>query len=125
VQLIKQRNLRDCAVCAVAMLADLPYERVLADNPNYEGQRDQEWIDYLRSLGFHVRRTALLGRGHRYFCIAAWETESDPSKTHAIAVDEKNSVYDPSSGAPEPGVLTVDWYKASPRRLSYIHVINR
>jgi hypothetical protein len=106
------------------MLADLPYERVLADNPSYEHQTDQEWIDYLRSLGFHVRRTALFGRGHRYFCIAALETETDPRKTHAIAVDEQNTVYDPSSGAPEPGVLSVEWYKSSPRRLNYIHIIS-
>lgn len=59
-KMIKQRPLAngevavDCGVCTIAMLADLPYERVLADNPNYREMSDRYWMRYLELLGFQV-----------------------------------------------------------------------
>jgi hypothetical protein len=44
----------DCGVCTIAMLADLPYEKVLADNPNYREISDRQWMCYLQLLGFQV-----------------------------------------------------------------------
>ena len=120
-RLIKQRNGRDCGLCVAAMLTDRSYEAVLADNCNYQDQTDQEWIDYIRSLGFLVRRTKLIRPGHRYFCVIGLETEDDPRSSHAIALDEQRRVFDPSSRAPDPGVLPVEWYASKPRRLGYVH----
>jgi len=85
------------------MLTDRSYEAVLADNRNYQDQTDQEWIDYIRSLGFLVRRTKLITPGHRYFCVIGLETEDDPRSSHAIALDERRRVFDPSSRASGPG----------------------
>jgi glyoxylase-like metal-dependent hydrolase (beta-lactamase superfamily II) len=95
VELIKQRSLRDCALCVVAMLTESPYESVLAHNPNYESQTDEQWIDYIRTLKFRVRRTTLILPGHRYFCIVSKETEGDPRNSHAIGIDEQGRVFDP------------------------------
>jgi len=59
-KMIKQRPLpngqvaMDCGVCTIAMLADLPYEKVLADNPNYKEISDRQWMCYLQILGFQV-----------------------------------------------------------------------
>jgi hypothetical protein len=124
VELIKQRSLRDCAVCVVAMLTESPYESVLAHNPNYESQPDEQWIDYIRTLKFRVRRTTLILPGHRYFCIVSKETEGDPRNSHAIGIDEQGRVFDPSTRAPDPGVLTVEWYRSTPRGLRYIHSVD-
>jgi hypothetical protein len=32
----------DCGVCVIAMLTDLPYEKVLADMPNYRATSDHD-----------------------------------------------------------------------------------
>lgn len=39
----------DCAVCVIAMLTDLPYEKVLADNPNYRLTSDHDLMRYMHS----------------------------------------------------------------------------
>jgi len=44
----------DCAVCVIAILTDLPYEKVLADNPRYRTTSDHDWMRYLNLLGFQV-----------------------------------------------------------------------
>jgi len=106
------------------MLTGRPYESVLADNPNYENQTDEEWIDYFRTLGFRVRRTALIVPGHRYFCLVCEGTEDDPRGSHAIAVDEQKRVFDPSTRALDPGILQVEWYASTPRRLCYVHLVD-
>lgn len=106
------------------MLTGTSYESVLADNPDYESQSDQMWIDYVQSLGFRVRRTRLILPGHRYFCILSKETENDPTNSHAIAIDEQKRVFDPSARAPDPGALTVEWYRTAPRELRYIHSVD-
>jgi hypothetical protein len=64
------------------------YETALADNPGYESQTDQMWIEYVRTLGFRVRRTRLILPGHHYFCFLSKETEDDPRDSHAIAIDD-------------------------------------
>jgi hypothetical protein len=51
------------------MLTDQPYERVLADNPDYENATDQAWIDYIRGLGFEIRRSRLVYPGRRHFAV--------------------------------------------------------
>ena len=123
-ELIKQRSARDCAVCVAAMLTGTLYESVLADNPDYETQTDQMWINYVQSLGFRVRRTRLILPGHRYFCFLLSESDGNPKDSHAIAIDERKHVFDPSTGAPDPGVLTVEWYSTAPRELRYVHSVD-
>jgi hypothetical protein len=122
VEWIRQRSDRDCTVCVVAMLADLPYERVLADNPDYEKNTDQTWIDYIRGLGFEIRRTQLLNRGYRHFAIVDIG-DGVPTHCHAIAIDETGNVFDPETRAPAPGTLEISWYKTAPRHLSFVHVL--
>jgi len=124
VELIKQRSLRDCAVCVAAMLTGTSYESVLDDNPKYENLTDQMWIAYVQSLGLRVRRTRLVVPGHRYFCIARKKADGDPKNSHAIAIDEQRRVFDPSTQAPDPGVLPVEWYKSEPRQLVYVHSVD-
>jgi hypothetical protein len=124
VDLIKQRSPRDCALCVVAMLTESPYESVLAHNPNYENQTDEGWINYIRTLSFRVRRTTLILPGHRYFCIVSEETEHDPRNSHAIGIDERGRVFDPATRAPNPGILTIEWYRLPPRGLRYIHLVD-
>lgn len=106
------------------MLTDLPYERVLADNPEYEKTTDQIWIDYIRQQGFEIRRTRLLNRGYRHFAIVDIG-DGVPTNSHAIAIDETGNVFDPSTRAPNPGTLEVSWYKTLPRHLSFVHVLGR
>jgi hypothetical protein len=124
VEWIRQRSDRDCALCVVAILADLPYEQVLADNPEYENTTDQAWVDYIRGLGFEIRRTRLLNPGYRHFAIVDIG-DGQPAHSHAIAIDETGKVFDPSTRAPKPGTLQVSWYKMSPRNLSFVHVLGR
>jgi hypothetical protein len=124
VEWIRQRSDRDCGLCVVAMLTDLPYERALADNPEYENTTDQSWIDYIRALGVKIRRTRLLIRGYRHFEIVDIG-DGIPTNSHAIAIDEMGNVFDPSTRAPAPGTLEVSWYRTAPRHLSFVHVLGR
>ena len=46
----------DCGLCTIAMLTDLPYEKILADIPNYRAVNDHHWMHYLNLLGFEVKQ---------------------------------------------------------------------
>jgi hypothetical protein len=46
----------DCGVCVVAMLTDLPYEKILSDVPQYRTTTDHDWARYLNFLGFQVEQ---------------------------------------------------------------------
>jgi len=123
-KLIKQRHPRDCALCVAAMLTGRSYEEVLSHNPDFKNQTDEKWVAYLRSAGLTVRRTRLILRAHSYFCIALASPKDSARHSHAIAVDEDGLVFDPATNAPQPGLLSVEWYKTSPRSLNYIHVVD-
>ena len=60
----------DCWVCTVAMLTDLPYEKVLADMPDYRATSDHDWMCYLIRLGFEVEQVDENDppAGSRLFC---------------------------------------------------------
>ena len=56
----------DCGVCPVAMLTDLPYEKVLADIPHYRATSHHDWMQYFnvraaRGEAAARRRLARLG----------------------------------------------------------------
>ena len=57
-RMVKQRPITDgtiaidCGVCPVAMLTDLPYEKVLADIPHYHATSHHDWMRYFNLLGF-------------------------------------------------------------------------
>lgn len=123
-KLIKQRHPRDCALCVVAMLTGRSYEQVLLHNPDFENQTDEKWIEYLRSTGRTVRRTRLILPAHSYFCIVLATPKDSARNSHAIAVNEDSLVFDPATNAPQPGLLSVEWYNTSPRSLHYIHVVD-
>jgi len=62
-RMVKQRPITDgtiaieCGVCPVAMLADLPYEKVLADIPHYHATSHHDWMRYFNLLTlFSTRR---------------------------------------------------------------------
>jgi len=98
----------DCAVCVIAMLTDLPYEKVLADNPSYRTTSDHGWMRYLNLLGFQVVQMDEITPplGSRLFCAIAGNGDGR-TIPHAIAVDEEGRIFDPANGAPEPGAFTV------------------
>jgi hypothetical protein len=99
----------DCAVCVIAMLTDLPYEKVLADNPNSRMTSDHDWMRYLNLLGFEVdqmdENAPPLGR--RLFCAVVGKVDGREIP-HAIAVDEEGRIFDPANGAPEPRKFTLE-----------------
>lgn len=99
---------RDCAVCVIAMLTDLPYEKVLADNPNYRLTSDHDLIRYLNLLGFQVDQVDETNppSGQRLFCAVAANV-NEQMIPHAIAIDESGRIFDPANGAPEPGKFTL------------------
>jgi hypothetical protein len=98
----------DCGVCVIAMLTELPYEKILADVPQYENTTDYDWVHYVTLLGFQVERVdgndPPLGR--RLFC-GIKAILNGQLICHAIAVDEPGHIFDPAKGAPEPGTFTV------------------
>jgi hypothetical protein len=99
----------DCAVCVIAILTDLPYERVLADNPRYRTTSDHDWMRYLNLLGFQVDQVDenTPPFGQRLFCAVAGNVGGGRMVPHAIAVDEEGRIFDPANGAPEPGKFTL------------------
>jgi hypothetical protein len=98
----------DCGVCVVAMLMDLTYEKVLADNPNYRGISNHGWIRYLNLLGFEVDQVQENAptAGHRLYCGVIGNLNGEEIR-HAIAVDESGQIFDPANGAPQPGKFTL------------------
>ena len=42
----------DCGVCVIAMLTELPDQKVLADIPHYRAASNHDWMRYLNLLGF-------------------------------------------------------------------------
>jgi hypothetical protein len=42
----------DCGVCVIAMLTDLPHQKVLADIPHYRAASNHDWMRYLNLLSF-------------------------------------------------------------------------
>jgi hypothetical protein len=113
-KMIKQRPLphdevaMDYGVCTIAMLADLTYEKVLADNPNYREITDYQWMRYLQSLGFQVdeQDKGDLPIGMRLYC-GVTGCKDGVKIVHAVAVDESGRIFDPANGAPEPGKHTL------------------
>src|SRR5579863_2573249 len=99
----------DCGVCVIAMLTDLPYEKVLADNSNYRRTSDQDWMRYLNLLGFQIDQVDENAPplGQRLFC-AVGGNAGGQVIPHAIAVDEEGRIFDPSNSAPEPGKFTLE-----------------
>lgn len=98
----------DCGVCVTAMLADVSYEKVLADNPNYRGTSDHGWMRYLNLLGFQVEQMDEKAppTGCRLYCGVIGNVNGKEIP-HAIAVDESGRIFDPANGAPEPGKFTL------------------
>jgi hypothetical protein len=99
----------DCGVCVIAMLADLSYEKVLADNPNYRGTSDHDWMRYLNLLGFQVDQVDENAPPscQRLYC-GIIATPNGKEIRHAIAVDEAGWIFDPANGAPDPGKFTLE-----------------
>jgi len=94
----------DCGVCVIAMLTDLPYEKVLADNPHYRTISDFGWMHYLDLLGFEATQVDENSppSGHLLYC--GIDTNLGGKRiAHAIAVNEDGRIFDPANGAPEPG----------------------
>src|SRR5580692_3185299 len=85
----------DCAVCVIAMLTDLPYEKVLADNPNYRTTSDQDWVRYLNLLGFQVHQVDehIPSSGQRLLCMVVGNV-GNQIIPHAVAVDEVGRIFD-------------------------------
>ena len=42
----------DYGVCVIAMLTDLPHQKVLADIPHHRAASNHDWMRYLNLLGF-------------------------------------------------------------------------
>jgi len=105
-KMIKQRPLpngevaMDCGVCAIAMLTDLPYEKILADNPNYREINDHQGMRYLQLLGFQVNRQNENDPpiGMRLYC-GVTARKDGALIVHAVAVDESGHIFDPANGA--------------------------
>ena len=98
----------DCGVCVIAMLTDLPYDKILADMPNYMTTSDFDWMRYLNLLGFEVTQVDENSPplGHRLYC--GIDATLDGKKiAHAIAVNEDGGIFDPSNGGPAPGMFTL------------------
>jgi hypothetical protein len=99
----------DCGVCVVAMLTDLPYEKILSDVPQYRTTPDYDWARYLSRLGFQVERVDENAPppGRRHFCVVRGKASNGEVITHAIAIDELGHIFDPANGVRELGTLTL------------------
>jgi hypothetical protein len=99
----------DCGVCVVAMLTDLPYEKVLSDVPQYRATTDHDWARYLNLLGFQVEQVDENAppSGRRLYCGVMAKALNGAFVPHAIAVDESGRIFDPGNAAPEPGTFTL------------------
>ncbi len=98
----------DCGLCTLAMLTDLPYEKILADMPEYRVTNDHDWMRYLNLLGFQVDQVDENDPpvGSRLYC-GVTAIVSGRTIVHAVAIDECGRIFDPSTSAPEPGKFTL------------------
>ncbi len=98
----------DCGLCAVAMLTDLPYEKILAEVPQYRVTNDHDWMHYLIRLGFQVDQVDENAppTGSRLYC-GVTAVLNGETVHHALAIDEFGRIFDPANGAPEPGKVTL------------------
>jgi hypothetical protein len=114
-KMIKQRKTADstiamdCGLCVIAMLANVSYEKVLADIPNYRATSNHDWMRYLNLLGFQVDQVDENAppTGQRLYCGIIANLNGKEIR-HAIAVDEAGRIFDPANGAPEPGKFTLE-----------------
>jgi hypothetical protein len=128
-QMVKQQGQNECGLCTVAMLTDRTREQLLTLFPHYENMADCDWLNYIRSLGFALQdprndegfdKTRVCGGnvfaghlklplGQRYYC-----SVSVPAMplyvAHAVAIDERGMVFDPSSNAPMTGTHSLEQY---------------
>jgi hypothetical protein len=98
----------DCGVCVIAMITDLPYEKVVADIPNYRATSNHDWMRYLNLLGFQVDQADENAppSGQRLYCGVIGYRDGQEIR-HAVAVDETGRIFDPANGTPEPGTFTL------------------
>ncbi len=98
----------DCGICTIAMLTGLPYEKILADVPQYKETSDFDWMRYVISLGFQVDQVNQNDPpvGPNLYCGVITERDGK-TFAHALAVDESGRIFDPSINAPEPGKFTL------------------
>ena len=90
------------------MLTGLPYEKILADMPNYRATNDHDWMRYLILLGFQVDQVDENDppAGSRLYC-GVTAVVNSRTIVHAVAIDECGRIFDPSTNAPEPGKFTL------------------
>jgi hypothetical protein len=124
-QMVKQEaGSNQCGACTVAMLIDRSREEILRAVSDSE-KPDYFWLNYMSGLGFSLedvrndkdfdRDLTFDGevfRGHldlplgdRYYC-SVWT----PKGVHAVAIDERGMVFDPSTNAPMTGKYTLAEY---------------
>ena len=98
----------DCGLCTVAMLTDLPYEKVFADMPQYGMINDHDWMRHLNLLGFQVDQVDKNDPpvGSRLYC-GVTAILNGKTIHHAVAIDESGRIFDPANGAPEPAKVTL------------------
>jgi hypothetical protein len=98
----------DCGVCVAAMLTDLPYEKILADMPEYRTTNDHDWMRYLNLLGFQADQEDENDPpvGSPLYC-GVTSAKGGKTSHHALAIDELGQIFDPSTNAPEPGKFTL------------------
>ena len=90
------------------MLTDLPYEKILAEMPQYRLTNDHDWMRYLILLGFQVDQVDENDPpiGSRLYC-GVTAVLDGKTIVHAVAIDESGRIFDPAIGAPEPGKFTL------------------
>jgi hypothetical protein len=136
-RMVKQKGgSNECGVCAVAMLVDRSREEILKDVPKPE-QPDHFWLNYMVSLGFSAedvrndrdfdRSLVFDGKifkgqlhpplGYRYYCSVC-----TAKGVHAVAIDERGMVFDPSTSAPMSGTCTFAEYLEANRTQGIVRV---
>jgi hypothetical protein len=79
-RMVKQRPITDgtitidCGVCPVAMLTDLPYEKVLADIPHYRATSHHDWMRYFNLLTLFSTRRPTRDVSDYWVLSSAWQS---------------------------------------------------